>query len=71
MKNKKSIIILAVLAVILVFAFLPSVLVPQGSSPYDVGYAIGKYSAEFLKTGFLIFSLGYFIYRYGIRRRPL
>ncbi|HKJ41100.1 MAG TPA: hypothetical protein VKA27_03355, partial [Sunxiuqinia sp.] len=70
MKNKRPIIVLSIVAVFLVLVFLPPVFIAKSSSPYDVGYAIGKYSAEFLKTGFLIFSLGYFIYQYGIRRKP-
>ena len=70
MKNKKLIIILSIVA-FLVLIFLMPAFIPQGSSPYEEGRAVGKFTGVFLKNGFLIFSLGYFIYRYGIRRRPL
>jgi hypothetical protein len=69
--TKKSLIITGICVLVFLLIFIPLATVPADSSPYDYGYAVGKYSANFLQKGFLFFSLGYFVYRYTIRRKPL
>lgn len=70
MTPEKLIFILSIVTLFILIV-LPSAFIPKGANPYDAGYATGKFIGAFLKNGFLIFSLGYFIYRYGIRKRPL